>query len=243
MKLYAKITPAGEEQHNIRDYIDWHEMMGSDSLTVIGLPGCTPTYTSPAWEELERIMPYVSEFLCDIMNGDEEISYRNEKDMFRDYFPKTELNEETVERLKELTFAYDENGLEDEIACELLERSTGEKWEYERIYGSCQGDIATAYFPAISNEIKRKQFTDWVTAFYYGTGAEVEVMEVYEGDDEPESPYDVEGFLDYVAIPYPTEREMKDWILRNYGTEGMTVDDVILYVPTRSRTVWDYERA
>lgn len=236
-KLFARIAPP--DYIDMEIYFDFKEEAAQGYLTVIHDDSRHYSgYKSPEWEELEHNLPYVSEFLCDILNGCDEIGYKNMTELFRDYFPNV-TNTRTVHRLKELIFEYDENGLEDETAVNLLELYTGKKWDYSHISGSCQGDSATVYFPAIENETDRKKFVNAISAYYFGTGYEVEI---HDGENEPADADEISGYWDYIPVPWPTETEVKEYLSEQTGIEP---ENIVLYIPTNSCTFtsWTYEIA
>lgn len=235
-RLFARIAPPDYIDTEI--YFDFKEESAQGYLTVIHDDSRHYSgYQSPEWKELEKVCSDVSEYL-DGMEEYGETYYRNATELFRDFFPNVNGTRK-VQRLKKLIHEYDENGLKDETACELLELYTGKKWDFAGIHGSCQGDSATVYFPAIENETERKKYVDAISAYYFGTGAEIEI---HDGENEPENADEISGYWDYIPIPYPTETEIKNYLSEQ---TGIAPENIVLYVPTSSRTVtsWSYEIA
>ena len=238
-KLFARVLPADYIEMSF--YFDFAEESAGGYVTLITGIRHGTDYKTPEWEKLESIMDDVSYFLDQMEQYGDFSAYRNATELFRDYFPNV-TNTRKVHRLKEAVYAWNKNGMEEETACELMELYTGKKWDYAGISGCCQGDFATVYFPHIEDEDKRKEWVDALSAYYFGTGAEVQI---HDESNEPADADEISGYCTYIPVPYPNETEIKNYLLEYYGTKEMTADDVKLWIPTAAHTYthWDYEIA
>ena len=241
-KLFARIAPP--DYIDMETYFDFKEEAAQGYVTVIHDDSRRYSgYKSPEWNYIEEVIDRVSYYLDNLVSYESPAYYKRFSDVLDDYLPGWENGKKRsgtlIHKWKEAVRAYDENGLEDETACELLELYTGKKWDYAGISGSCQGDSATVYFPHIENETERKRWIDALSAYYFGSGCEVEI---HDGENEPEDADEISGYWDYIPIPYPTETEIKNYLSEQTGIEP---ENIVLYVPTSSRTVtsWSYEIA
>lgn len=241
-KLFARIAPP--DYIDMEVYFDFKEEAAQGYVTVIHDDSRRYSgYKSPEWNYIEEVIDRVSYYLDNLVSYESPAYYKRFSDVLDDYLPGWENGKKRsgtlIHKWKEAVRAYDENGLENETACELLELYTGKKWDYAGISGSCQGDSATVYFPHIENETKRKKWIDALSAYYFGTGCEIEI---YDGENEPEDADEISGYWDYIPIPYPTETEIKNYLSEE---TGIAPENIVLYVPTSSCTVtsWSYEIA
>lgn len=239
-KFFARVAPPDYLDTSI--YFDFAEEAKNGYVTLISDERNGTDYKSPEWEKLEKIMNDLSDELWDFENPGKAYFTEPAKsatEIFRYYLPDFKYSPRLVHRWKEAVHAWNEHGMKDETACELMELYTGKKWDYAGISGSCQGDFATVYFPHIEDEDKRKEWVDALSAYYFGSGVEVEI---HDGDGEPEGPDDISGYWDYIAVPWANEKEIKEWLSRETGTEP---ENIVLWIPTTSHhiTRWDYEIA
>ena len=243
-KLFARLTPFSEYV-DIESYIDFPSESIETGLSVIAGDRYM-SFKSDAWKKIEEVIDHVSYYLENLVDYESPNYYRRASDVLDDYLPGWTNGKKRSSRLihawKEAVSAYDRNGMKDETACRLLELYTGEKYESADISGSCQGDFATVYFKAVPTWEARKKYVEAISAYYFGTGAEVQI---HEGEEEPSEPDEIDGFWTYIPIPYATENEIKNYLAENYGSAETTPADVILYIPEESHTVttWDYRIA
>lgn len=237
-KLYARVAPLDYLDTSI--YFDFAEEAKNGYVTLISGERNGTDYKSPEWEKLEKIMNDLSDELWDFENPGKAYFTEPAKsatEIFRYYLPNFKYSPRLVHRWKEAVHAWNEHGMEDETACELLELYTGKKWDFAGIHGSCQGDFATVYFPHIEDGTKRKEWIDELSAYYFGSGVEVEI---HDEETKPEEADDVSGFRDYIPIPYATENEIKEYLAENFGDEETKPDNVTLFIPEEAHTVTTY---
>ena len=121
-------------------------------------------------------------------------SYYNNSIMsyLRDYLPKKEngkkLSPKEASWIKQ---ALDYEKHDEEIICECLSIITGKIWRHRGLRGCCQGDYVEAYYPCVNGITT---YLDYVEAWYFGTGTEVEVSE-----EDASSPEEVSGWRFYTA--------------------------------------------
>ena len=107
---------------------------------------------------------------------------------------------------------------ENRIICELIEIVTGEPWQTTTIRGCCQGDWQYICYPV--NKWSARAVEAFETE-YFNTGSE---WVVHNGDSEPETPDEIDGFCCYVHA-WQTE-DIKKEIANAYGEPDA---NVILY--------------
>lgn len=151
-------------------------------------------------------------------------------DYLNDYLPKKEngksLSPKEASWLKKvLELEPDER----EIICQLLTTITGKLYRHKGLRGCCQGDYVVAYYPVRE---KIKEYLDWVEAWYFGTGTEVEI---HEDEKEPECAEDVTGYTFYTAS-WKTEDLITE-IKQQCGYKAEDDVDVKLWLYKDTRTV------
>lgn len=110
----------------------------------------------------------------------------------RDYLPKKENGKRLTPKEAHVIKEALENEKEDaEIICECLGVITGKLWRHKGLRGYCQGDYVEAYYP-VKNGIT--DYLDYVEAWFFGTGTEIEVS-----DEDANSPEEVSGWTFYTA--------------------------------------------
>lgn len=240
-KLYARLAPA-DSYVDLDCYFDFKGESAQGYLTLVA-PRHYTSFKTNEWSYIEEVIDRVSYYLENLVSYESPAFYRRFSDVLDDYLPEWENGKKRsaclIHEWKEAVRAWDRNGMKDETACRLLELYTGKKWDFADITGCCHGDFATIYFPRIENETKRRAYVEAISAYYFGTGAEVEI---HDGENEPEDGDDVRGYWDYVAVPFPTTDEIKQYIAES---EGIEPDEITLFIPGESHTVttYDYEIA
>lgn len=122
-----------------------------------------------------------------------EVYYHNSmKEFLLDMLPKKEngkeLSPKEIHYLKEVL----DKGDKDDIRCACLSIIRGKTYTWTYLRGCCQGDVVKAYYP----ETETQKYVDFVEAWFFGTGTEIEI---HDGDFDPEAPEDIEGFTFYTA--------------------------------------------
>lgn len=148
----------------------------------------------------------------------------------KDYLPKKEngkrLSPKEASWLKKvLEFETDE----EEAICQFLTTITGKLYRHKGLRGCCQGDYVEAYYP-VENGITK--YLDYVEAWYFGTGTEVEI---HEDEKEPECAEDVTGYTFYTAS-WKTEDLITE-IKQQCGYKAEDDVDVKLWLYKDTRTV------
>ena len=235
-KLYARLAPS-DSYIDLDGYFDFREESEQGDLTLIA-PSRYKSFKTNEWGYIEEVIDNVSYYLENLVSYESPAFYKRFSDVLDDYLPGWENGKKRSARLihewKEAVRAWDRNGMEDETACRLLELYTGKKWDCADITGCSQGDFATIYFPRIENETKRRAYVEAISAYYFVTGAEVEI---HDGENEPEDGDDVSGYWEYIAVPFPTTNEIKQYIAES---EGIEPDEITLFIPAESHTVTTY---
>ena len=126
---------------------------------------------------------------------DYEVFYHNSiKEFLEQMLPKKESGKPLAPcEVKYIKEALDSDDTE-RIILACLRIITGQQYTCSGIYGSCQGDYATAYYPDTKWYHK---YINWVEAWYFGTGTEIQVNE--NTDEEVKEPEDIEGWTFYTA--------------------------------------------
>jgi len=149
-------------------------------------------------------------------------------EMLRDMLPK----KENGKRLSPLEAHNIEEALKNdkdvETICECLYVITGKIHRMRPLRGYCQGDYVEAYYPVEDGITK---YLDYVEAWYFGTGTEIEVSE-----EEATKPEEVSGWTFYTA-----SWEVKDLKAEIKEQCGYRRDDdnveVILWLYDKTRTI------
>ena len=236
-KLFARIAPP--DYIDMECYFDMKEEVSQGFLNVLGLDRYTASYFSPDWENLSEKLSTAVYYLENLTENDVNF-YSRALDVLDDYFPGWNGDKKKSSRLihewKEAIFdCYDK--MEGDAACRLLTLWTGKKHVWRAICGCCQGDYAEIYFPTSGNGDEDDKYTKMISAYYFGSGAEIEI---HDGENEPENADEISGYWDYIPVPYPNETEIKSYLSEQTGIEP---ENIVLYVPTSSRTSWSYEIA
>ena len=129
-------------------------------------------------------------------------------------------------------YNYNEQSYED-LVCDLLWLVTGNLWKSKKLRGACQGEVVTAYYPS---EIGITSYLEWVEAWFFGTGTEVEI---HDDEKEPECAEDVTGYTFYTAS-WKTEDIIAE--IKTYFSEDVEVK-LWLYKDTRTIHIDEYELA
>lgn len=125
-------------------------------------------------------------------NGWSFYGYDNWSNYFNSMLPKKE-NGKTLssKEVHDIKLALDENN-KDKIICLCLSIITGKKYIHKGLRGCCQGDYVDAYYP----EETSKEYVDFVEAWFFGTGTEVEI---HDCENIPQTADDIEGYTFYTA--------------------------------------------
>lgn len=166
---------------------------------------------------------------------DYEYYYRNSiKDFLNDMLPKKEngkkLSPKEMHDIKETLDMYNNancnyDSYYSNCVLTILTIITGKEYRVRRLLGCCQGDVVVAYYP----ETCSNAYIDFIEAWYFGTGTEIEIDET--GREAINSPDDIEGFTFYTAS-WKTE-DLKKEIKRELGLKG---DDESIEV-----VLWKYK--
>lgn len=236
-KLFARIAPP--DYIDMEIYFDMKEEVSQGFLNVLGLDRYTASFLSPDWEKLSEKLSTAVYYLENLTENDVNF-YSRARDVLDDYFPGWEGGKKKSSRLihewKEAIFDCNYK-MQWDAACRLLTLWTGKKHVWREIRGCCQGDYAEIYFPTSGNGDKDDKYSEMISAYYFGSGVEVEI---HDEDGEPEEADDVSGFWDYIPIPYATENEIKEYLAENFGDEETKPDDVTLFIPEEAHTVTTY---
>ena len=95
---------------------------------------------------------------------------------------------------------------ERELFVSIAEVVMDKQFYFTTLRGSSQGDWVDCLIPS---DIYSKKYKDFLNAVWWGTGVWVEISE-----DDPSFE---DSYWEYVAIPYPTEDEVKKYLEDNYG--------------------------
>lgn len=163
-------------------------------------------------------------------------------DFLRDYLPKKEngkkLSPKEAHNIKMSIENWTSNDLaEEDVICDCLSIITGKIYRSRDIRGYCQGDYAMAYYP-VRNGIMN--YVDWVEAWFFGTGIEVEI---HDEDNEPTCAEEVCGYTFYTAN-WKTEdiiAEIKEQC--GYKAEDEVEVKLWLYDKTRTIHIDEYKLA
>lgn len=118
--------------------------------------------------------------------------YDNFKDYVNDMLSKKENGKKfSPVELHNLKIALEEKEDED-IICVCLSIITGKTYTHKGLRGCCQGDYVDAYYP----EKTSKEYIDFVEAWFFGTGTEVEI---HDCENIPQTADDIEGYTFYTA--------------------------------------------
>lgn len=126
---------------------------------------------------------------------------------------------------KVLEFETDEK----EAICQFLTTITGKLYRHRGLRGCCQGDYVEAYYPTQTGITK---YLDYVEAWYFGTGTEIEI---HEDEKEPECAEDVTGYTFYTAS-WKTEDLIAE-IKQQCGYKAEDDVDVKLWLYKDTRTI------
>ena len=162
-------------------------------------------------------------------------------DHLKDYLPKKEngkrLSPKEAHNIKMSIECWNNDKLSyEDVVCEILSVITGQIWKHTGLRGCCQGDYVVAYYPVRE---KIKEYLDWVEAWYFGTGTEVEI---HDDEKEPECAEDVAGYTFYTAS-WKTEDIITE-IKQQCGYKAEDVEVKLwVYKETRRILVDEYELA
>lgn len=119
--------------------------------------------------------------------------YDNWSNYFNSMLPKKEngkaLSPKEVHNIKQ---ALDNDEDKNDIICLCLTIVTGKEYVHGGLRGCCQGDYVDAFYP----KDMKKEDLDFVEAWFFGTGTEVEI---HDSKSIPKTAEDIEGFTFYTA--------------------------------------------
>lgn len=175
-------------------------------------------------------LSYIKKVIKEYDSWDLEYYYHNSiKDFLDDYFPLKENGKKrSFKENGDIHKALESNDKEN-IICLCLKVVTGKQYTCSKLRGCCQGDIVTAYYPVTY----KQSYIDWVEAWYFGTGIEIEIDDT--GRENIESPEDIEGFTFYTSSWRKEDliKEIKD----EFGAKEDDDIEVVLWEFTGYRTV------
>lgn len=175
----------------------------------------------------------IKKLINDYNSWDFDYYYKGSMKAFlEDYLPKKEngkgIAPVEIGYIKKIL----NNGAKDrDIICLCLEIITSKPYHTRTLHGYCQGDCVEAYYPDNGNKEIYK-YVDWVEAWYWGTGVEVQV---HDSDFEPESAEDIEGWTFYTDS-YRIE-DLKKEIKRECGYKEEDEVEVVLWLYSETRIV------
>lgn len=153
-----------------------------------------------------------------------------------DYLPKKEngkrLSPKEASRIKKALETFD-NRL---IACVCLSIITSKKFECKRLCGCSQGEVVYAYYP----ENTHKEYLDFVEAWFWGTGTEIEI---HDEENIPEDADEIEGYTIYIGTWWSDAEELKKIIRKSIGVKPDTPVKLWLYADTKATYEDLYEEA
>lgn len=170
---------------------------------------------------------------------DFEYYYHNSiMDYLKDYLPKKEngkrLSPKEAHDIKMSIECWNNDKLSyEDVICDLLWLVTGNLWKSKKLHGCCQGEVVTAYYPA---DIGMTSYLEWVEAWFFGTGTEVEI---HDEDNEPTCAEDVTGYTFYTAS-WKTEDIIAE--IKTYFNEDVEVK-LWLFKDTKTISIDEYELA
>lgn len=186
---------------------------------------------------LTKIKKMISEY------SDYELQvYHNNSimDFLNYYLPKKEngkrLSPKEIHNIEDVLKCYGRD-YEETAICECLSIITGKIYCWKVIQGCCQGDWAKAYYPVKDGITK---CVDWIEAWFFGTGTEVEI---HDEEEKPNSAEEVSGYTFYTAS-WKTEdiiAEIKEEC--GYKAEDDVDVKLWLYKDTRTIHIDQYELA
>ena len=150
-----------------------------------------------------------------------ECYYHNSiKEFLLDMLPKKEngkkLSPKEMHQIEMALKREDDNV----TTCVCLSVITGKQYEWRYLRGYCQGDVVKAFYPNTHSNA----YIDFVEAWYFGTGTEVEI---HDAKTEPTCPEDVEGFTFYTAT-WKIE-DLKEEIKQQLGYKPDDEVEVVLW--------------
>lgn len=152
--------------------------------------------------------------------GEEYSWYKTATEAINDYLPREDgknYSTKDIHALKKLVeeFQAGRSKEENSIICEVLLLVTREKYGWTTIRGCCQGDWNEVFYPV--DEYSIEDIREFET-YYFNTGSE---WIIHDGDDEPETPEDIDGYS-YYCTSYNEREEIA-------REAGVNPDDVVLY--------------
>lgn len=118
---------------------------------------------------------YACDFLISVENGDDEVTYKNAREVIEDYFPRKDekpYNDSEIKTLSDAVLNFADTCTqddEDEIIFEILRLWRGQEWEKRTICGSAQSEWNTIYY---KKSEWSKESLERIEAEYFNTGDE-----------------------------------------------------------------------
>lgn len=187
MKIYAKQVPP-EYQESPLFYGDFPE-----NIIVTGNRNFN-SHTIPVYDRILDCYDEAAEYLEELQRCKKDAAYKNVTEIINDYFPAREYREKPyntrdIHRIRVCLELYGTRKYyEGDYILEMLEAITGEAWKTTTIRGCCQSDWQDVYYPV--NAWSAEAIAHFETE-YFNTGSE---WMVHDGDTEPETPEDIDGF-------------------------------------------------
>lgn len=145
-----------------------------------------------------------------------------------------EYNKLSLKNAIELAQALKNNMQFNDFACLVLSKLYKSEYKTAKLYGCCQGDIATAFY---DTKYIDKKMLDYIEAILFGTGTEIMI---HDENTEPQNENDISGYTFYTAA-YNSDDIKKE--IAQY--ENCDINDVVLYMikdrHTYTVTKYDYE--
>ena len=162
--------------------------------------------------------------------------YKNVTEVINDLLPpeKGKYSTQDIHALKMFVNKYPESRSyeKEDIICSVLSIVTKRDWDHRTIRGVTQSDWNEIYYPV--NEWNDKKLDNFET-MYWNTGSE---WCIHDGDAEPETPEDIEGYWIY-CCSWNEEGVRKEIA----NACGVSESDVVMYKYVGERYMPIYELA
>lgn len=217
MKIYAKQVPPEDQESPL-----FHEDFPKN-IIVTGNRHFN-SHTIPVYDRILDCYDEAAEEIENIRSRNGYAAYTTVTEAINDYFPALEYREKPynsrdIHRIRVCLELYGTRKYyEGDYILEMLEAITGEAWRTTTIRGTCQSDWQDIYYPVKSWSAESIAYFE---AEYFNTGSE---WIVHDGNTEPETPEEIEGFYCY-CYSWKTEDLKKE--IANIA--GYPDAEVILY--------------
>ena len=234
MKIKAfQMNPEYTDSTNYMDFDGWEDFIIDGNKEFTSFHEDYPIYDS--------IQRHCIEY-SDLFNELDDIAdsqYKNATEAIEDYLgfkPTTKQVHDIKITLEKADKEYPYTDF-DELTCDLLTICEKRTWICDTIYGCCQGDYQTVFYPTDSYH---QEFIDYIESLYFNTGNEYFLEAVDDDDDTEEPNFDGDGYCDYFTEW--NETDLKKHIADDSQYicgEHLNPDDVIIYEHiTFTRDAW-----